>query len=364
MPRVIATPTDHEKAEWSRLAKDAYSRGRNEIGHRYSAAASLPKGAEMPSPRFTSLMRDYQAWLVDGFDSAFGRINPRKRGKLTGAAKTAFLARMAKGRKKNPAKFKAGQHVTTSGYPGRVVRMYSPGMVEVRLKSGVTVVPVGDVKRLKRTRVANPKRGPRGEVNSAEAKELELYAQNESALYSQKQAIIKNIQRRLKKGTYDATKAVRLWRYWIDNAATRYRREFSMTGGFNVPTRDAAARAVSAYEIERIRGNEYNENPGKRRHSKKFDRCVRKLKRSRRVSNAYAVCTATFERKRIRRKNAKGVVICVYIAHKYYYYTKGNILSTNQATAKRFGTVRAAAAVARHISRAVPTNAQVSIHSA
>lgn len=45
--------------------------------------------------------------------------------------------------------FKPGQKVTTSGFPGRIVRMYSPGMVEVRLASGVCCVPVEDVKRLK-----------------------------------------------------------------------------------------------------------------------------------------------------------------------------------------------------------------------
>jgi preprotein translocase subunit YajC len=41
--------------------------------------------------------------------------------------------------------FQAGQHVTTSGFAGRVIRMYSPGMVEIRLGSGVVCVPVGDV---------------------------------------------------------------------------------------------------------------------------------------------------------------------------------------------------------------------------
>ena len=41
--------------------------------------------------------------------------------------------------------FQAGQQVTTSGFAGRVIRMYSAGMVEVRLASGVVSVPVGDV---------------------------------------------------------------------------------------------------------------------------------------------------------------------------------------------------------------------------
>lgn len=228
--------------------------------------------------------------------------NPRKRGKLTGAAKAAFLARMAAGRKhrhKNP-----------------------------------------------------PRRGPRGEANHAEAKELELYAQNESALYPQKQAIIKNIQRRLKKGTYDATKAVRLWRYWIDNAATRYRKEFSMTGGFNVPTRDAAARMVAEYEIGRIRGNEY-ENP------KKFDRCVRAVKK-RKVRNAYAVCTASFKRagKRVRRRNAKGYrmrrghyLVAVRGGSRLYYDGRN---FSNKGSARLFPSVDGAKAIGRQLARKYP----------
>jgi preprotein translocase subunit YajC len=46
----------------------------------------------------------------------------------------------------NEQTFKPGQQVTANGgYPGRVVRMYSKGMVEVRLASGLVCVPVEDV---------------------------------------------------------------------------------------------------------------------------------------------------------------------------------------------------------------------------
>lgn len=41
--------------------------------------------------------------------------------------------------------FQAGQQVTTSGFPGRVICMYSAGMVEIRLARGVVCVPVCDV---------------------------------------------------------------------------------------------------------------------------------------------------------------------------------------------------------------------------
>ena len=41
--------------------------------------------------------------------------------------------------------YKPGDKVTTSGFPGVVVRMYSEGMVEVRLASGLVCVAVCDV---------------------------------------------------------------------------------------------------------------------------------------------------------------------------------------------------------------------------
>jgi len=39
-----------------------------------------------------------------------------------------------------------GTKGTTSGFPAVVIRMYSAGMVEVRVPGGVTCIPVGDFK--------------------------------------------------------------------------------------------------------------------------------------------------------------------------------------------------------------------------
>ena len=58
------TPTEHEKAEWSRMAKAAYASNRNPIGHRYSMAATLFRGEPMDLRRFDSLQDGYRAWLV------------------------------------------------------------------------------------------------------------------------------------------------------------------------------------------------------------------------------------------------------------------------------------------------------------
>lgn len=63
----MITPTEHEKREWSRLAHWAYTNGYNDIGHRYSMAASLGNGQPAPSLAwFDRLQSNYRAWLVFG----------------------------------------------------------------------------------------------------------------------------------------------------------------------------------------------------------------------------------------------------------------------------------------------------------
>jgi hypothetical protein len=62
----MITPTIHEKAEWARLAQAAYEQGYNRIGHRYSAAASMPEGMRIQAWRFNDLQSDYADWLVFG----------------------------------------------------------------------------------------------------------------------------------------------------------------------------------------------------------------------------------------------------------------------------------------------------------
>ena len=57
------TPTEHEKAEWSRMARAAYAARRNAIGHRYSMAATLRHNEAMRPTRFDELQNGYRAWL-------------------------------------------------------------------------------------------------------------------------------------------------------------------------------------------------------------------------------------------------------------------------------------------------------------
>jgi len=62
----IIKPTRHEKAEWSRLAQDAYARDMNTIGHAFSAHASRPHNWAMSIKQFDTLQAIYRAWLIHG----------------------------------------------------------------------------------------------------------------------------------------------------------------------------------------------------------------------------------------------------------------------------------------------------------
>jgi hypothetical protein len=64
----FVNPSAHERAEWSRLAQQAYSRGFNAWGHRYSVAAAI--SAPITLAAYDALQLNYRIWLVKGFDAA------------------------------------------------------------------------------------------------------------------------------------------------------------------------------------------------------------------------------------------------------------------------------------------------------
>jgi light-regulated signal transduction histidine kinase (bacteriophytochrome) len=63
------------------------------------------------------------------------------------------------------------------------------------------------------------------------AREIELYADNDSQLYYQRRKpILVNLAKKYKKGTFDIDKAAKLWRYYIDAALQKYNKEFGSRG--------------------------------------------------------------------------------------------------------------------------------------
>lgn len=85
-------------------------------------------------------------------------------------------------------------------------------------------------------------------VSQDDVRELELYADNTAELYPQFQSIIRNIKRKIVKGTYDPKLAPKLWRYWFDAAAKGYKREHGWLASVAVRQTLAEQRAVEEYE--------------------------------------------------------------------------------------------------------------------
>ncbi len=58
----MTVPTQADKNGWSELATWAYRNDNNDIGHRYSVAASLPENQEMVTCRFEALQHGHKMW--------------------------------------------------------------------------------------------------------------------------------------------------------------------------------------------------------------------------------------------------------------------------------------------------------------
>ena len=119
---------------------------------------------------------------------------------------------------------------------------------------------------LARGRTSNRRRrNPRssGEVDQDAARELELFIENDSQLYfSQHMSILKNLWRKMVKGTYDHEKAIKLWMYLVVNGGKKYARQFSASerdwsGMFNIPTREAVARSLAETGRRALENREY-----------------------------------------------------------------------------------------------------------
>lgn len=101
-------------------------------------------------------------------------------------------------------------------------------------------------KKIVRRRRGRAGRG--GTVDTRLVHALGLFAENTSELYNQKKSILANIQRRLKKGTYDHALAPKLWMFWVNNAAKLYRKEYegsTYQETFNKATREALAKELA-----------------------------------------------------------------------------------------------------------------------
>jgi hypothetical protein len=91
------------------------------------------------------------------------------------------------------------------------------------------------------------------------ARELELYADNDSLLYFQRRKpILINLSKKYKKGTYDIQKAAKLWRYYIDAALEKYNKEFGSRGDKWYDLMSVADRNLLALEYAQNTKDEFD----------------------------------------------------------------------------------------------------------
>jgi len=95
-------------------------------------------------------------------------------------------------------------------------------------------------------------------TTDTDARELTLFAENDGDLYrSRILPIIANLARKVAAGTFDADKALTLWRYAADDAAQRYTKAhggagFGSYGIFSLPTRKACAAMLAEGYAEHV----------------------------------------------------------------------------------------------------------------
>lgn len=77
-------------------------------------------------------------------------------------------------------------------------------------------------------------------LDRAWIRELEVFADNTEAVYNRRVPFQKNVMKRIVKGTYDPTKAIKLWWYYADEVRHAYRKEF---GGRLAPKAETMALA-------------------------------------------------------------------------------------------------------------------------
>lgn len=83
--------------------------------------------------------------------------------------------------------------------------------------------------------------------------ELELYADNDRALYDARAPYLENMARRMKKGTYKPALGVKLWGYYVERAAKAYAKEFASAKDWARLFPPATRREVAKHYEEEAR---------------------------------------------------------------------------------------------------------------
>ncbi len=134
----------------------------------------------------------------------------------------------------------AKKHAARKGVQAAIVARHQKG-------EGTPPLILGHVGTAHKTKAVR-KRAERAFDQHA-ATELQLYIENDSGLYRQKQSIEKNLEKKILKGKFDLKLSEKLWMYWVDEGAKKYAKEFGDAREwhkmFDVPTRQHVAAQVA-----------------------------------------------------------------------------------------------------------------------
>jgi hypothetical protein len=227
---------------------------------------------------------------------------------------------------------------------------------------------------------------------TTESRELTIWIENDGNLYRrQTLPIIKNLQKKIAKGTYDPKKALILWKHLADSGAISYAKEF---GGvyhemFSVADRKAAAIELAASYDEHLkekpvtpsrkksqakRVTEYFGNPKKRRKRAKHLTRLEK-NAAMRVANKKKLAgfakrkrnfftTQVMSPRKVtpiernpafgKRKSQKHIIEAVHLKPLKFWYWNGHAVEDKRTHAFIFPTRAAAYAKAKEIRNQLP----------
>ena len=121
-----------------------------------------------------------------------------------------------------------------------------------------------NVRRLERSLMPK-RRDPNDDDLSSEALELLLFLDNDEPLYRRKREFLKNVYTKMKRGTYNPTLAIKLWMYYVEEAAKKYEKEYLSRGEwskvFPPPVRREVAKELEERERQMIERGEYEDFP-------------------------------------------------------------------------------------------------------
>lgn len=134
--------------------------------------------------------------------------------------------------------------------------------------------------------------------DKAAAHELALYTTNDRQLFQQQAIpIISNLNRKIAKGIYNETLALKLWGYLAQSGAQKYAKEFGGTWHqlFSVPTRKEAAKEIAKHYADHLALElVMKKNPSPRARINKFTR--------RRLEKRFKATGSAPSRERIERE--------------------------------------------------------------